>query len=78
MKKILALALAATTAFSMFGSSLSASAIDYLDETAFLNDYNATSVTISANKITVTQPVVDANGTVQQTTPSRSLKDRIC
>ena len=64
MKKILALALAATTAFSMFGSSLSASAIDYLDETAFLNDYNATSVTISANKITVTQPVVDANGTV--------------
>ena len=74
MKKILALALAATTAFSMFGSSLSASAIDYLDETAFLNDYNATSVTISANKITVTQPVVDANGTVTANNTAAFLK----
>lgn len=67
MKKILALALAATTAFSMFGTSLSASAIDYLDETAFLNDYNATSVTISADKITVKQPVVDKDGNVTET-----------
>lgn len=67
MKKILALALAATTAFSMFGSSLSASAIDYMDETAFLNDYNATSVTISANKITVSQPVADKDGNVAET-----------
>lgn len=69
MKKILALALAATTAFSMFGASLSASAIDYLDETAFLNDYNATSVTISATKITITQPVADANGNVTNAAP---------
>lgn len=67
MKKILALALAATTAFSMFGSSLSASAIDYMDETKFLNDYNATSVTISADKITVNQPVAGKDGTVTET-----------
>ena len=68
MKKILALALAATTAFSMFGTSLSASAVDYMDETAFLDDYNATSVTITADQITVTQPVavLDAQGRVTE------------
>ena len=60
MKKILALVLAAATAFSMFGASISASAaVDYLDGTAFLNDYKPTSVTVAEDKVTVKQPLAD-------------------
>ena len=43
-----------------------------MDETAFLNDYNATSVTISANKITVSQPVADKDGNVAE---NQNLRD---
>ena len=61
MKKILALALAATTAFSMFGASLSASAVDYQDDAAFANNYQAAQVSLVRNSsgvvtLTVNQP----------------------
>ena len=59
MKKILAIALAAATAVSMFATSVSA-AIDYADETAYNAGYYAVKLTFGTDKITVNQKYIDA------------------